>query len=100
MKNNFTITKTENGIKFGVRVLPNASKCEITGVVDGELKTKLDVPPVEGKANEKCVKFFSKLLGVPKTSIRIISGQKSRSKVIFIEGNPEILEKKVYELIN
>lgn len=46
------ITKTPEGVRFGIRVLPNTSRCEIVGVIDDELKSRLDVPPIEGKANE------------------------------------------------
>lgn len=92
------ITKQKNGIKLGVKVIPNASKCEIIGIIDKELKIKLDVPPVEGKANEKCIKFLSKMLKVPKSSISVLKGEKSRSKVLLIEGNPDELESKVSKL--
>jgi len=92
------ITKLENGIKFCVKVLPNSSKCELSGILDGILRIKLDVPPIDGKANEKCVKFLAKLLEVPKTSISIISGEKGRNKVLFIKGDADKLEQK--SLIN
>ncbi len=94
------VTKISDGIKFGVRVLPNASRCEIVGVTGNEIKIKLDVPPVEGKANEKCVRFLAKLLGVPKSAVNIISGEKSRSKVLTINGNPDELEEKFIEFLN
>lgn len=84
-----------DGIKLNIKVIPNASKCEVAGIIDNVLKIRLDVPPIEGKANEKCIKFLSKLLDVPKTSISIVSGEKSRLKVIFIKGNPEELLKKL-----
>ena len=86
------------GIKVNIRVIPNASRCEVAGVIENALKVRLDVPPVNGKANEKCVKFLSKLLGVPRCSISIISGEKSRSKVLFIKGDPDELEERVREL--
>ena len=89
------ISKSEEGIKITVRVIPNSSRCEICGVLDGALKIKLDVPPVEGKANDKCIRFLSKLLGVPKTSVKIISGETSKSKVIFISGDAEELYEKI-----
>lgn len=92
MKENLKIAKTEEGVKFGIRIIPNASKCEITGIINNELKLKLDVPPVDGKANEKCVKLLSKILGMPKTSIFITSGEKSRSKTILIKGKADDLE--------
>ena len=96
----FKITKLENGIKFGVKVAPNSSKCEIVGVIEDSLKIKLDVPPVEGKANEKCIKFLSKLLGVPKTSITIVSGETSKNKILFIKGGAEELSAKITSFLS
>jgi uncharacterized protein (TIGR00251 family) len=93
--NNFKISKLPDGIKFSVKVSPNSSKCEICGIVEDYLKIKLDVPPIEGKANEKLIKFLSKILGIPKTSIEITSGETGRNKVLFIKGDAELLEKKI-----
>jgi len=93
------ITKFDYGIKISVRVIPGSSKCEISGLIDNSLKIKLDVPPIEGKANEKCIKFLSKLLGVPKTSIEIISGEKAKNKILLIKGDPEKLASKVLDII-
>jgi len=99
-KTEFNITKLDNGIKIRVRVIPGSSKCEISDLIDNSLKIKLDVPPIEGKANEKCIKFLSKLLDVPKTSIQIVSGEKSKNKILFIKGEPDKLASKVLEIIN
>lgn len=93
---NLKITKLEDGIKLGIKVVPNSSKCEIYGIIDGCLKIKLDVPPVEGKANEKLVKFLSKILGVSKTSIEILSGETNKNKILFIKGNADILSEKLF----
>lgn len=97
--NDFKITKLENGVKLSVKVVPNSSKCEIVGVIEDSLKIKLDVPPVEGKANEKCIKFLSKLLGTPKTSITIISGETSKNKILFIKGDAEQLCLKIQSFL-
>jgi uncharacterized protein (TIGR00251 family) len=94
------INKTKDGIKLSIRVIPGSFRCEIVGFIEKELKIKLDVPPIEGKANEKCVKFLSKQLGVPKTSISILSGEKSRSKILFIKGNPDEIESQLHKLLN
>ncbi|OGH95427.1 MAG: YggU family protein [Candidatus Melainabacteria bacterium GWA2_34_9] len=97
--NDFKLTKLENGVKLSVKVVPNSSKCEISGVIDNSLKIKLDVPPVEGKANEKCIKFLAKLLGVPKTSITIVSGETSKNKILFIKGDAEELNSKIQNFL-
>jgi uncharacterized protein (TIGR00251 family) len=96
---NQDINSTNDGIKLAIRVIPGSSRCEIVGFIENELKIKLDVPPIEGKANEKCVKFLSKQLGVPKSAISIISGEKSRSKVLLIKGNPDELKAKLHQLL-
>lgn len=98
--NSLKITKQPDGVKFGVKVVPNSSKCEISGIIDESLKIKLDVPPVEGKANEKCIKFLSKLLDVPKTSISIVSGETSKNKILFIKGDAEELSLKLTSILS
>jgi hypothetical protein len=52
----------------------------------GALKIKVTAPPREGKANRELIKFLSKLFGVAKSRIAILSGESSRNKRIFISG--------------
>lgn len=93
------ISTSNEGIKLSVRVQPNASKCEITDVLEDFIKIKLNVPPIEGKANEKCISFLSDILKIPKTSIEIISGEKSRLKIFLIKGKTDIIYKKLKEIL-
>lgn len=94
----YNLTKIKDGIRFNIKVIPNASKCEIAGTVDGNLKIKLNVPPIEGKANKKCIEFISDILRIPKTKISIVSGEKSKSKTLIIYGNPDDLYEKLFKL--
>lgn len=80
------IRETENGVVLEVRVLPRSSRCELAGIQDGALKVKITAPPVEGKANEECIRFLSGLLKVRKSDIEIIGGGKSRNKTLCIAG--------------
>ena len=51
--------------------------------INGDLiEIGIMVPPVKGKANAEIVKNIAKHLGVPKSHIRIVSGEKSQDKVI------------------
>lgn len=50
------------------------------------LKVRLHSPPVDGAANEELVRFLAKSLGVPLKSVRIVSGQTSRSKIVEVDG--------------
>jgi len=84
------IRDTLDGAVFAVRVQPRAKRTAITGVFgeaeDAALKLALAAPPVDGRANEAVVEFFAELLNVPRSHVQILSGEKSRSKVIRIAG--------------
>src|ERR1700722_14158560 len=73
-------------VSFPVRVQPRASKDEIAGVIGGALKIRLQAPPVENRANEALVEFFAHLLKTPKSAVRILGGEHSRTKRIEILG--------------
>lgn len=75
-----------DGITFSVRVQPRAKKDAITGELGDALKVSLTAPPIEGRANEACIRFFAKLLKVPRSSVTIASGESSRRKVIRVTG--------------
>jgi hypothetical protein len=90
------IKETESGVILRIHVVPKSSKSEIAGVQDDALKLKITSPPVEGQANEACIKFLSGVLGVRKTHVKIVSGHKSRRKTIAIEG---IGKKEIEDII-
>ena len=80
------IHEHEGGVSFAIKVDPRAKKNAVTGELGDALKVSLTAPPVEGRANEACIEFFSKLLKVPRSSVTIASGQTSRNKVICVAG--------------
>jgi len=80
------IHDTPAGATFQVKVHPRARKNGITGVIGDALKVALTAPPVEGRANEACVKFLAEFLNVPRSSVTIAAGEASRQKLIRIAG--------------
>jgi len=79
-----------------VRITPNASRDEVTGVdVDGVVRIKVQSPPVEGAANKRLVKFLSKKAGVSKSSIRLLRGETARIKVIEIDGDEQTVRRRI-----
>ena len=80
------LKKTGGGVSFPVRVTPRASRDQLGEVVDGALKVKLTAPPVEGAANRALIKFMAKLLGVAKGRVKVVSGEKSRRKRLWVQG--------------
>jgi uncharacterized protein len=86
------VTPTPDGAFFGVHVQPRASRSEICGPKDGELRLRLTSPPVEDAANKQCVELIAKALGVAKSRVSIRAGAKSRHKVVQVDGvDPEAL---------
>jgi hypothetical protein len=75
-----------DGVTIDLHVQPRASKNEIVGLQGEELKIRLTSPPVEGEANRLCVEFFAKLLKVPKSTVELVAGEKSRHKRLLIRG--------------
>ncbi len=80
------ISETTEGIKVLLYIQPQASKNQIIGLHNGALKVKIQAPPVEGKANDEIIFYFSKLLKIPKSRLQILKGDLSRHKTLFIEG--------------
>jgi uncharacterized protein (TIGR00251 family) len=74
------------GATFSIRVQPKAARTAITGTVGEALKVSLSAPPLEGRANAAVVEFFSEILAVPRSSVQILAGERSRNKVIRIAG--------------
>jgi uncharacterized protein (TIGR00251 family) len=84
--------------RLTVKVHPRARRSAITGRLGEAYKLDLAAPPVDGKANEECVRFFSELAGVSRARVRIVSGLTSRNKVVEVEGIEQgELEKRLAE---
>ena len=74
------------GASLDIRVIPRASKTELAGERDGALLVRLAAPPVEGAANAALIEFLASALDLPRRSIRIVSGERSRRKRVAIAG--------------
>jgi uncharacterized protein (TIGR00251 family) len=80
------VQETAAGVTFQVKVQPRAKRNAVVGELGDALKVALTAPPVEGRANEACIEFFAGLLKLPRSSIKIVSGQSSRNKAIRVTG--------------
>jgi len=71
-------------MKIQVKVKPN-SKIEDLSQEGNILVVKVKEPPKEGKANQAVIKLLAEHFGVPRSQVRILSGSRSRDKVIEVE---------------
>jgi uncharacterized protein len=72
--------------RLTVKVHPRARRSAVRGRLGDAWKLDLAAPPLDGKANEECVRFLAELAGVARSRVRIVLGAASRSKVVEIEG--------------
>ena len=92
----FKITDAEGGAAFPVRVVPRASKNEVSGRHGDAVKIRLTAPPVEGAANQALINFLADTLGVRKNQIEILSGHASRDKIVCVVGmTPQEVEERL-----
>ena len=72
-------------MKIRVRVIPN-SKIEEVATEGDWFLVRVKEPPKEGRANQAVIRLLAQYLSVPRDSVRISSGLKSRNKVIDVAG--------------
>jgi uncharacterized protein (TIGR00251 family) len=80
-------------IKLEVKLTPRAARDEIGVRREGVLQVRVKASPVDGKANEALRRLIAKRAGVPKSQVTIVRGERSRQKLLAIEGaDPATLE--------
>lgn len=72
-----------------MKVQPRAKRSRISGRLGDEWKLEITAPPVDGKANQAVVEFFAEALHLPRAAVTIVSGERSRHKVLEIAGIEE-----------
>jgi len=73
-------------VSFWLEVKPRSARERLTADSSGELCLESHAPPTEGQANEACVRFFARALRLPQACVVIMSGHKSRRKLLRITG--------------
>ena len=69
-------------MKYTITVKPGSSQEKIVETAPGKLTVYLRAKAHDGEANDALIKLLSKTYKVPKTTIKILRGQKSRRKLI------------------
>ncbi|MCI4625874.1 MAG: DUF167 domain-containing protein [Candidatus Magnetoovum sp. WYHC-5] len=81
--------RTKSGIIVNIRVISRASRNEIAGVLNGELRIKLTATPTDGQANKQLIEFLCDYLSkhkIKKSDISILKGTTTRHKLVEIKG--------------
>ncbi len=81
-----TPTTPDTSIDLRVRVQPRSDRPGIGARRGGTLIVRVAAPPVDDAANKEVVKLVSKITGLAKGKISIVKGEKSRDKLLRLEG--------------
>jgi uncharacterized protein len=73
-------------VRFRVRVKPRAARSRVPAVREGALEVAIAASPVDGAANSELICLLAATLERGKSTIAIVSGEGSRSKLISIAG--------------
>jgi uncharacterized protein len=69
-----------------IRLQPRAKRNAIVGERDGVLRVSVAAAPVDGQANAALCKLLAKRVGVPRTRVTVVRGERSRDKLVRVEG--------------
>lgn len=69
-----------------MQVVPRASRTRVVGEHGDRLKVQLAAPPVDGEANAALLALFVELFDVPKSSVTLVDGERSKRKRVRVLG--------------
>lgn len=71
-------------MKISVRVKTNAKKEMVEKINDRDYKVSVSTQPIEGKANIKVIELLAGYFDIPKSTISLVQGTKSKNKIFEI----------------
>ena len=80
------IEEVPGGVRIRVRIQPGASTTGPAGLHDGRLKLRVQAPPLDGRANTAVIEWFAGRFEVPRRSVTLVRGERSRDKTIEVAG--------------
>ena len=93
------IAIAKDGVLLRIRVTPRAARDEVTGIENraqhAMINARVRAAPADHAANQALEALISRWLEVPKSSVEISAGPKSRIKTIAVLGEPGALERRV-----
>jgi len=85
----FEVESSDEGpvaIILRLRVQPGAGRSSVTGRHGDALAVRVGAPPIGGRANQQCIELVADILGVRKSEVELVSGEKNRQKRVRVVG--------------
>lgn len=76
--------RSAQGWTVAIHVQPGAKRSEVVGLYGERLKIRIAAPALDGRANEAVVEHVAAALGVPRSKVRLLRGERSRDKLLAV----------------
>ena len=73
-------------MRINVKTIPNSKKSEVEKISYDHFRVRVDAKAESGKANKRLVEILAEYFKIPKSSMIILKGLKSRNKIIEIKS--------------
>lgn len=96
---------TATGVRLAVRLTPRAARDGLDGVAPADaegrsaLRLRVAAPPVDGAANAALVGYVAGALGLRKSDVAVVSGERGRLKLLELSGGPAALLARLAEWV-
>jgi uncharacterized protein len=78
------------GVTIEVRVHPRAKRSRVAGILGRAYKLDVAAPATDGRANEACIELLAEITRIPRSHIRLLKGQSSRSKIFELDADDAV----------
>jgi hypothetical protein len=69
-----------------LKAIPNAPRDALAGRLGDAFKVKVCAPALDGRANAALLAFLARQLGVPRSAVSLLRGEKSPHKLVRVAG--------------
>lgn len=92
------VYKQQDNLLLNLYIQPKASRDNIIGLHNDELKIAITAPPIDGKANAHLSKYLAKMFKVAKADVKILKGELGRHKQVLI-CQPKLIPESIAALL-
>jgi len=89
------LIESDSGVRLRLRVKAGGRRNAILGVHNGALKVSVTTAPEKGKANKAVIALLARTLGIPASSVEILSGSAAPDKSIRIALQPDLFRQRL-----
>jgi uncharacterized protein (TIGR00251 family) len=82
------VQAASGGAVVAVHVQPRSGTTQLVGRHGDAVRIRVTAPPVDGRATEAARSVLADALGVPASSVTLVSGERSRLKRFQVAGVP------------